>query len=287
MTLLTTNLGPIERTRPCPQLHLQLLCHLSRSFHPFDTTPTFRRGPSRNADTDSYPAPAQSPYYLLPYHRDRLISAAHHFKWASALDFLQQDLESFEEFLDASIPDRDKPWRLRIVVDCNGTASVDVNPTAAIDPLNLLIPSPYTDTQSTIWQVYVDSQSITPSGFTTHKTTARDEYTAARMRAGISSPMETSEVLVVNPDGEIMEGSISTPFFRRRNILKNADKPGPVWMTPPLTSGGNAGTTRRYALTHGFCVEEVITRADLVDGEECWLSNGVRGFMHGVVVLSQ
>lgn len=228
-----------------------------------------------------YPEPADSPYYLLSYHRDRLVIAARHFRWSRALDWLQQDLKSFGKFLDDSIPDRKQPWRLRVAVDCNGNGSVDVNPTAAIDPLNLLIPPLHSSERSPVWRVYIDTEATTPSGFTTHKTTARETYTAARLRAGINSPAETAEVLVVNPENEIMEGSITTPYFRRRG-----PGGGPVWCTPSLGSGGNDGTTRRYALAQGFCIEQVITKADLVDGEDCWLSNGVRGFMKGVLVVN-
>jgi branched-subunit amino acid aminotransferase/4-amino-4-deoxychorismate lyase len=241
-------------------------------------------------NSDSYPDPQNSPYYLLAYHRDRLAAAARHFGWENASKWLQQDLESFERFLDESIPDRSKPWRLRIAVDINGKGSVDVNPTAAFDPFNLLTPSLHAGRPSHLWRVYVDSQPTLPSGFTTHKTTARNDYTAARLRAGITSPAETSEVLVINPRGEIMEGSITTPYFRRRgpiSRLSGQDSAEPAWITPPLSSGGNAGTSRRYALSQGFCVEEVIPQLDLVDGEECWLSNGVRGFMLGVVVLGR
>lgn len=234
---------------------------------------------------DAYPEPLTSPYYLLAFHRDRLITAAHHFQWAKALQWLQQDLIDLESFIDSSIPDRNKPWRMRIAVDSNGNGSVDVNPTAAIDPLSLLLPL-HSTSESPVWRVYVDTQPTNPSGFTTHKTTARNDYTAARSRAGITSPAETAEVLVVNPDGEVMEGSITTPYFRRREASGELySKTGPDWITPPLSSGGNAGTTRRYALAHGFCAEQVIARAALVDGEECWISNGVRGFMRGIVVL--
>lgn len=228
-----------------------------------------------------YPEPRHSPYYLLAYHRDRLITTARRFQWNKALDWLQQDLESFERFLDASIPDRQQPWRLRIAVDCNGNGSVGVNPTAVIDPASLLIPTLHSRPESSGWRVYVDTQATVPSAFTTHKTTAREEYTAARVRAGINSPAETAEVLVVNPDGEVMEGSITTPYFRR------SGSSGPEWCTPSLSSGGNDGTTRRYAVTQGFCSERVISKVDLVDGEECWLSNGVRGFMSGVLVLNR
>ncbi|KAI3133678.1 hypothetical protein CBS147326_4790 [Penicillium roqueforti] len=222
----------------------------------------------------SYPDPQKSPYYLLAYHQDRLTAAAAHFQWDEALNWLQQDLQDFEAFFDASISDLSKAWRLRIVVNSKGKARVETNPTASIDLMSLFIPSLHTHPSEPIWHVHVDTQSTTPSGFTTHKTTARDDYTSARQRAGINSPTDLAEVLVVNPDGEVMEGSITTPYFLRDHM----------WITPPLSSGGNAGTTRRYALSQGFCLEHTISRDELVDGEECWLSNGVRGFIRGVIV---
>ncbi|KAL2006909.1 hypothetical protein VTN00DRAFT_9577 [Thermoascus crustaceus] len=247
---------------------------------------------------DGYPDPKDSPYYLLLYHRDRLLNAAIHFNWPEAITFLEKDLSQFSQTLDASIPDRTKPWRLRVALDANGTCSVDVHPTAPLcSPLVLLVPSSTAPEDGTTpqpaapWRLYIDSQPTTPSAFTTHKTTARDEYTAARQRAGITSPQEPAEVLVVNGKGEIMEGSITTPYFRRRRRRSAAgsavdeETKTPVWVTPPLSSGGNAGTTRRYALERGFCVEQVVRAEELVDGEQCWLSNGVRGFMRAVIVL--
>ncbi|KKK18242.1 hypothetical protein P175DRAFT_0502028 [Aspergillus ochraceoroseus IBT 24754] len=223
-----------------------------------------------------------SPYYLLPYHQDRLRNAAANFDWKDALNFLQQDTEQFSRFLDTFIPDKAKPWRVRIVVDRSGDCKVEVNPAAPIQPQTLFIPF-LPRTTSNPWRVYIDTESTTPSAFTTHKTTARDFYTAARLRSGIISPQDDAEVLLVNPRGEIMEGSITTPFFKRRgdNLEHNAAE----WITPPLASGGNAGTTRRYALVQGFCTEQTIAATDLVEGEECLLSNGVRGFIYGRIVL--
>lgn len=232
---------------------------------------------------DNAADPLNSPYYLLPYHRDRLLNAAGHFGWEKAQEFLNQDLSQLVRVFDSFVPDQTKPWRLRIVIDHNGSCTVEANPTSTIDPLSLLPFQTTSPSQSSIWRVYVDSQCIVPSAFTTHKTTAREDYTAARKRAGISSPQAQEEVLVVNPWGQIMEGSITTPYFRPR---LHGQAGGPEWITPPLSSGGNAGTTRRYALDQGCCAERAISLADLVEGEECWLSNGVRGFQRGVIVLA-
>lgn len=235
--------------------------------------------------TLSYPDSLRTPYYLLPYHLDRLVSAARHFQWHhEALHRLEHEPSAFLSFLDGFIPDRAKPWRLRIVVEdkVEDGVRVEVHPTAPVEVPRLLV-WPFggpRDGGGPVWRVYVDKQPMEPSGFTKHKTTAREGYTAARARAGIMSPQDLAEVLVVNPAGEVMEGSITTPYFWR----SSAGGGGGEWVTPPLSCGGNAGTTRRYALAQRFCSERVVSAAELVDGEECWISNGVRGFMRGVVV---
>ncbi|KAL1871514.1 putative secondary metabolism biosynthetic enzyme [Paecilomyces lecythidis] len=247
---------------------------------------------------DIYPYPKDSPYYLLPFHRDRLLNAATHFNWAKAIEFLQLDTTQFSQLLDKSISDQSKPWRLRIAVDSQGNCTVDVNPAAPCSPRSLFIPSADIETEAATqlppWKLYLDTQPTEPSAFTTHKTTVRDEYTSARERVGITSLLDPVEVLVFNPQEEVMEGSITTPYFRRRSHIvdtagsgSGSGEDGFIWVTPPLSSGGNAGTTRRYALEKGFCVERLVKVDELVDGEECWLSNGVRGFIRAVVVLER
>jgi branched-subunit amino acid aminotransferase/4-amino-4-deoxychorismate lyase len=101
-------------------------------------------------------------------------------------------------------------------------------------------------------------------------------YTGARARAGIESMMEPKEVLIISDTGsEIMEGSLTSVFFWR----------GERWVTPHISSGGQEGTTRRWLLENGLCVEEVVSSDSLVDGEECWISNGVRGLIWGKIEL--
>lgn len=79
------------------------------------------------------------------------------------------------------------------------------------------------------------------------------------------------EILLVNQNGDIMEGSITTPYFWR----------GEKWFTPSERSGGNIGTTRRWALESGLCVEGKIRRENVEVGEGVWLSNGARGWGFG------
>lgn len=101
-------------------------------------------------------------------------------------------------------------------------------------------------------------------------------YDLARTRANILDLAEKKEVLLTSTNNhEIMEGSLTSPYFYRDG----------KWTTPPVESGGQRGATRRWALENGICVEGVVTVESLVDGEECWISNGVKGFIAGEVKL--
>jgi 4-amino-4-deoxychorismate lyase len=251
-----------------------------------------------------------SPFYMLPYHRDRMLEAAAHFGWSVAAERirgpegLQHLLRQLEAATDTKfIP----PLRVRTVLHHDGDITVETNETPAVPLVNLFpsrIPppapklevSPLTGgammlgggdslqsgtargnpVQTQPWTVVVDPEKTTPSEFTIYKTTYRDMYIGARARAGIESMTDCKEVLIVSDTGsEIMEGSLTSVLFWR----------GGRWVTPPVSSGGQAGTTRRWLLENGLCDEEVVSRDSLVDGEECWISNGVRGLIWGKVKL--
>ena len=78
----------------------------------------------------------------------------------------------------------------------------------------------------------------------------------------------------MNEDGDIMEGSLTTPYFWR----------GGAWVTPKAESGGNLGTTRRWAVERvENLVEGRVERVSVEIGEKVWLSNGVRGWGWGKV----
>lgn len=129
------------------------------------------------------------------------------------------------------------------------------------------------------WRIYISPNKTEPSPTTRHKTTERAPYDEARALIPKAMPLRfptdiISEILIVNTNDEIMEGSICTPYFRRNN----------TWVTPPTSAGGNIGTTRRLALRMGLCSEAKVPRASVQVGETLWLSNGVRGFGWGRIV---
>lgn len=119
------------------------------------------------------------------------------------------------------------------------------------------------------WRLFIDTQPTVPSAFTSYKTTKRAMYDAARHRVGIKSYAVSSEVILYNTKGEVMEGSLTSLYFFREG----------QWMTPLVACGGQIGTTRRWLIDRKLVVEGIILKDSLGDGEECYISNGVRGLV--------
>ncbi|KAI0402554.1 putative 4-amino-4-deoxychorismate protein [Xylaria palmicola] len=244
-----------------------------------------------------------SPFYMLDFHRDRMLKAAIYWGWDAAIKTLEgeQGLRHLEAFLRENVPEGTKsPYQAKVLIDRDGAMSVVKNPTAPV-PLQNLFPSylpppsgpspevsPETGKapeRSSEWEILVDEQDTAKSAFTHFKTTHRPMYEGARQRAGLLNYVDKREVLLVrDADGSIMEGSITTPYLWR----------GGRWVTPPVPavfdmaqgSGGNSGTTRRWALERNLVSEEIVHADSLVDGEECWISNALKGFVHGRIKLN-
>ncbi|ERT03019.1 hypothetical protein HMPREF1624_01323 [Sporothrix schenckii ATCC 58251] len=254
-----------------------------------------------------------SPFYMLDFHRDRLLRAATHWGWEAAVAAVAGDegLQRLGEVLEqAVVNENGGPNRCRITLSQDGKIGCDVSgatatPLAGLFPPELPAPGFMSESNSTSrdssedalpllqqlrltmgltpYEVTVDVDKTSSSPYTHYKTTRRQMYDAARKRAGITGP-ERKEVLLVNSDsGVIMDGSISTVYFWRNGR----------WVTPPVPpkygkesgSGGLDGTTRRWALERKLAVEEEVKADSLQHGEECWLSNGVRGYLFGKISL--
>jgi 4-amino-4-deoxychorismate lyase len=236
-----------------------------------------------------------------------MLEAATHFGWEIAASNIRGPtgfshlLQKLNEAIDVT---SSTPLRVRTLLNHEGVIVVETNSTPAVTEWNLFpkrLPPPktatpemnvssltggaltvgegdsvYGDAPTDIaWDVYIDTHLTPASGFTSFKTTNRDMYSNARERVGIQNMAEKKEVLIVGEGEEIMEGSLTTVFFWREG----------KWVTPPVASGGQIGTTRRWALERGLVVEGVVKKGELLDGEECWISNGVRGFQWGKVRL--
>ncbi|KAK8120727.1 hypothetical protein PG999_004847 [Apiospora kogelbergensis] len=207
-----------------------------------------------------------SPFYILDYHRDRMLQAATHWRWAAAVRLISgpEGLKRLEQYLDTAASSfSNAPHRVKVTLSRDGQLAHEAAPIANVPPRNLFpvaLPSPpgadaqgahaghgdKAATRGAEWQVLVDSKSTEGSEYTHFKTTRRLVYDDARSRAELR-PTDTKEVLLVNAqNGQVMEASLTTPYFWRHG----------KWVTPPIPtnfvpgegSGGNCGTSRRWAL---------------------------------------
>ena len=292
-----------------------------------------------------------SPFYMLGYHRARMLEAAQHFDFHAVAKRLEDGkalhenlLKRVEEWKSNEKKD-DQPLKLRILFDTSATMTVDLTPIPPV-PLSTLYPtsfdppsqppkphpanptpsfqpSPLTGGALTLgatdslqpssqpeWALKLDTAPTPPSPFTLLKTTNRDMYDSSRSRAlppNLSAPA-FREVMLYNSVSELTEGTLTSLYLYR----------GGRWVTPPVGvpsaygpstnedegelrepfpgrwghsirsakvgAGGQRGTSRRWALGKGFCMEEPVGIESVRVGEGVWVSNGVRGFGFGRVV---
>ncbi|KAK6350128.1 hypothetical protein TWF696_006374 [Orbilia brochopaga] len=250
-----------------------------------------------------------SPWYMLKYHRDRLLAAAWNFGWHNVVTALQsqksismlitmlmgaaQDVVGALQARDPAINPNLVQIRMRITISESSEINVQafhipqsltITPTITF-PVGLLDPETALKAATTKpWHVYIDSAPTLPSDVTRFKTTSRDDYMNARTRAGILTFDEPAEVLLWSslPGENIMEGSITNVYFYR-------EKRG-GWVTPTTFmedmnggAGGTAGTVRRWLLEKEYARVGDVSRHDVKMGEVVWLSNGVKGVLLGVI----
>jgi 4-amino-4-deoxychorismate lyase len=251
--------------------------------HDFHIFTTFRLDPTLLSD-DTHTAVCgghESDIYLLPYHFDRLRTAAATIKDFNYADAMS-DLTSFEREIHGAIKDsqfKDTITKSDVEVKQqdqvvnrgkvswwpDGRFEVMLLPVPQSSP-NLL-PKSFDNHRIPSWTVVLDTQPTDIDLYLEIKTSYRMAYDRARKDAGLD-PKSTTEVLIYNTKGDIVDGSITTVYFYQDN----------KWLTPD--SGGLEGTTRRFALEAGLCsmASSAVDKESLRDGETIWLSNAFRGF---------
>ncbi|KAM0333415.1 hypothetical protein ACHAQA_002076 [Verticillium albo-atrum] len=216
-----------------------------------------RQVPTEGPQNAGWNSRHESPYYMLDYHRDRMLRAATHWSWQAAIDAIKGEagLEHLASFLDTALAQDRYTARVKVLLTPDGQLSFEKSPAAAVPLSNLFplrLPQPGVEaaegdpSKSLVYEVVPDTALTARSEYTHFKTTKRAMYDGARSRTGIQLT-DAKEVLVVNKtDGSVMEGSLTTPYFFRSGR----------WVTPPVPqnfswesgSGGQDGTTRRWAL---------------------------------------
>lgn len=118
-------------------------------------------------------------------------------------------------------------------------------------------------------RVFLTPMSIARDDFRLrHKTTSRAFYDDARVQSG------ADEVVFVDADGFITEGSISNVFVERDGIL----------LTPPLARGLLPGVLRASLLASRKACEADLTPADLANG--FFIGNAVRGLVPAKLIAN-
>lgn len=225
-----------------------------------------------------WPFPSQSKSTLdsdlLVYHQKRLLASAKAFKLTTVGEILSGEsglavLRNAIHQYSQSLADQISTYKLTLSVSASGEVLIIA---AALHGslYDFSMPNPQSalmdDSQA---KLYIARQPTAASAFTQHKTNYRPMYTSARIEAGIDHEAPTrAEVLLYNPENEVMEASVSTVYFWRDG----------QWVTPAFSCGGNLGSTRALALSRSWCTEVIITLPDVIEGEVVVLSNGVRGF---------
>lgn len=235
-----------------------------------------------------------SRFSLIPYHQARMLDAARFFGWQEAertvqgadgfLNLTTAIEEQWVKDLEKGEISASKCYKIRLLMNCKGSFTISATELPGVS-IDNLFPKRISDldqsSQTIVWKVFISPIETVPTAFTRHKTTHREVYDKVRKHIPASvldgknsvHGEAMPEILLVNTQGEIMEGSITTPYFFRYER----------WVTPPESSGGNIGTTRRWALEKELCIEEIVQARDVKPGELIWLSNGARGWGLGII----
>tara|TARA_Y100000385_G_scaffold84347_1_gene86499 strand:- start:162 stop:1925 length:1764 start_codon:yes stop_codon:yes gene_type:complete len=102
---------------------------------------------------------------------------------------------------------------------------------------------------------------------TRHKVSDRNFYDGERNR--IRKLTEADEVIFLNNKNEICEGSYTSIFIKKNGVL----------VTPPLSSGLLPGILRADLLEKKQAIERKLTITDIIEAEEVFLGNSLRGLM--------
>ncbi|CAN9171203.1 unnamed protein product [Alternaria alternata] len=298
-----------------------------------------------------------SPFYMLAYHRDRMVEAAQHFDFFEVEKRLK-DGKALHDELSRQVQEeirktgKDEAMKLRLLFDKAANLTVEFTPIPAV-PLSTLYPpsldppksgtqqhpadtfklSPLTggalnlgpsDTLPAAtstppappeWKIKLDTEPTPSSPFTLLKTTKREMYDQSRQRALPDNPAGPAyrEVMLYNEVNELTEGTLTSLYLFRggrwvtppvgvpsgeftSKTLKNdgadegelrkpfAGRWGHSTRSAKVGAGGQRGTSRRWALGSGYCMEEPVGIETVEVGEGVWVSNGVRGFGFGRVV---
>lgn len=102
---------------------------------------------------------------------------------------------------------------------------------------------------------------------TAHKISARDFYDGERAR--LKSLYDVDEVIFMNEENALCEGSFTTLFIQKNKTL----------LTPHMDAGLLPGVFRTYMLETGKATESHVTQEDLKSADKLYVGNSLRGLI--------
>jgi para-aminobenzoate synthetase/4-amino-4-deoxychorismate lyase len=198
-------------------------------------------------------------FWLIERHFERLAASARYFSFkldeAAARTALEREVAT---------AGRDSPrLRVRLLLAEDGRITV----TSA--------PMPVADPQAKMRYVISPTRLDSSDAFLFHKTTRRELYDQEWKH--YSETHGADEVLYLNEQGELAEGSRTKIFVERNGVL----------MTPPLPAGLLPGVLRAELIASGRAVERVLSADDLTSADAVFLGNSVRGLLRAEPLIKR
>jgi len=195
--------------------------------------------------------------WLLDRHLHRLSTSAAYF------GFVYDEKRVRTALHEALKGHEGERLRVRLLLDEDGSTTVTSTPLPPADPHAVMR--------------YVISDTKLSSGdlFLYHKTTRREVYD--REWQHYHDALGADEVIYLNENGELAEGSRTTIFIEKDGVL----------LTPPLGAGLLPGTLRADLLAQGRAREARLTPEDLGPGATVYLGNSVRGLLKAAPLVPQ
>ncbi|WP_150525260.1 aminodeoxychorismate synthase component I [Roseibium sediminis] len=193
---------------------------------------------------------------LLERHMARLQASADYFGYPV-------EEKDVREQLRVHVSEATGPRRVRLLLDADG----GVNITSV----------PLTEDQSpALWKVCIADQNVSSSDpYLFHKTTVRQFYD--RTREKMAGEFGCQEVLFLNENGHVTEGSFTNVFIERDGRL----------LTPALEHGLLPGTFREALLDNRLAFEADLTLRDLETADALYVGNSVRGLVRAELIATK
>jgi para-aminobenzoate synthetase/4-amino-4-deoxychorismate lyase len=184
--------------------------------------------------------------FLFDYHLERLKNSARYFGFWFNKWLIINELQKIKRKLKS-----DEPLKIRLILDRGGLVTLSVEKIAS---------GRIQKNRIVISKFKTDSKDI----FLYHKTTHRPLYEAELEKHRGAGYFE---VIFTNQKGQITEGAISNIFLKKGGLI----------FTPPVGAGLLNGVYRQYFMKNNQVTEKIIYPQDLLEAEEIFLTNSVRG----------